>query len=153
MDKAEDGAAVLLAKKTVIVRETAAIFSNLADKGLALLVVVMEMHFRVADAETHHLRDAIKQIPPVFLLRVEEAVLRTLARGVSGRVVGNARPLVTPLRDAAERDFKRSTHPHWLVVIGHGNPSTLRLRGPHALPKAILQVRHKPDFCVSRELH
>jgi hypothetical protein len=113
----------------------------------------MEMHFHVADTEAHHLRDAIEQISLVLLLRVEEAVLRTLARGVSGRVVGNARPLVTPLRDAAERDFKRSTHPHWLVMIGHDNPGTLRLRGPHALPKAILQVRHKPDFRVSWKLH
>ena len=138
MDEAEDGAAVLLAKKAVVVGEASAEFGDFADEGVALLVVVMEMHFHVADAETHHFRDAVEQIAPVLLLRVEEAVLWALARGVSGSVVGNARPFVAPARHAAERGFNRSAHAQRFVVIGDGNPGTLRLRGPRAFPQAVL---------------
>jgi hypothetical protein len=153
VNEAEDGAAVLLAKKTVIAGEPPAVFGDFLDKGLALLVVVMEMHFNIADAKMHHLRYAVKQIAPILLLRVEEGVLRTLACGVSGRVLGDAWPLVTPTRDAAERSINRGTHAQRFIVIGDGNPGTLRLREPCTFPKAILQVRYKPEFCVSRELH
>jgi hypothetical protein len=52
---------VLLAKKPVVVRQAAAIFGHFPDEGVALLVIVMEMHFHVADAQTHHLRYAVEQ--------------------------------------------------------------------------------------------
>jgi hypothetical protein len=54
--------------------------------------IVMDVHFDIAYSETHHLRNAFEQIVPVLFLGVEEAVLRTLARGIPGRIVGNARP-------------------------------------------------------------
>ena len=52
--------------------------------GIAELV-----HLGVADVEVH-------------LLGVEEAVLRARASRITGRIVGNSRPLVAPLGDAAE---------------------------------------------------
>ena len=41
MDEAEYGSAVLLPKQTVIARQTAAVFRDFPDEGIALLVVVM----------------------------------------------------------------------------------------------------------------
>src|SRR5271170_7369327 len=79
VDKTEDGSPILLAKKAVVVREAAAKFSHFLNEGVALLVVVVQMHFHVANAETHHLRYAFEQIAPVFFLRIEEAVLCALA--------------------------------------------------------------------------
>ena len=41
MNETKDGAAVLLAKKAVIVGETMAVFCHFADEGVRLLAVVM----------------------------------------------------------------------------------------------------------------
>ena len=153
MNEAEDGPALLLAKKPVVVRQAAAIFGHFPDEGVALLVIVMEMHFHVADAQTHHLRYAVEQCAPVLLLRVEKAVLWALSGRVSGSVVGNARPTIAPPRHAAQRGFNRSAHAQRLVVIGDGNPRARRPIRRLAFPKAILQIRHKPDFRVSWKLH
>jgi hypothetical protein len=79
VDKTEDGFSILLAKKAVVVRQAAAKFSHFLNEGVALLVVVVQMHFHVANAKTHHLRYAVEQIAPVFFLGIEEAVLCALA--------------------------------------------------------------------------
>ena len=153
MDEAEDGSAVLLAKQSVVAGQALAILSDFQDEGGALFDVVMQMHFHVADSQSHHLRDAVENIPPVLFLRVEKAVLGALARGVTGSVVRNARPPVAPPRQAAEGGFNGGAHAQRFVVIGDGDPGALRLRGPHAFSQAVLQVRKKPDFCMSREVH
>jgi hypothetical protein len=137
----------------VVIGETAAVFRDFLNEGVALLVVVMEVHFDVADTEANNLRYTVENIPPILLLRVEKAVLRTLACGISGGIVGNAWPSVAPPRNPAEGGFERNTHAPWFVVIGDGNPRALRLFRLSALPQAVLQIRQEPDFCVSRELH
>jgi hypothetical protein len=113
----------------------------------------MQMHFYVADAEPHHLRNTINDISPVLLLRVEEAVLGALPRRISRSVVGNSRPVVTPMRNATESNFNRRTHSEWLIVVCDCYPGTFRLLMPNCLPKTIFQVRREPKFCVSREFH
>ena len=60
MNEAEDSSAVLLAKKPVIVRQAAAIFGHFSDEGVALLIIVMEMHFYVADAQAHNFCYAVE---------------------------------------------------------------------------------------------
>src|ERR1035437_873955 len=99
MDEAKDGAAALLAKETVVVRD----FLN---EGVAPLIGVVEMHFDVADSQPHHLRDAFQEIPPVFILRVEKAMLRKLPCGIQGSVICDAGPLVAPLCETAKRGIK-----------------------------------------------
>jgi hypothetical protein len=150
---AKDGAAVLLAKKPMVAGQTAAVFADLFDEEFALLVVVMEMHFHVGDSQPHHLRNAVEQIAPVLLLRIEEGVLRALARGVPRSVTGNARPHLAPLGHAPQRGLNRCAHAQRFVVIRDGNPGALRLRAPRDLPQAALQIRPKPDIRVARELH
>jgi hypothetical protein len=113
----------------------------------------MQMHFHIPDAEPHYLRDAVEQIAPVLFLRVEKAVLGALICGIPWSGVGNARPLLTPLRDAAKRGFNGCAHAQRFVVIGNGNPGTLRLCEPRAFSKAVYQIRQKPNLCVSRKLH
>ena len=137
----------------MVLPQAAAIFGYFPDEGIALLVIVMEVHFHVADAQAHYFCYAVEQCATVLLLRIEEAVLRALPCRVSGSVVGNARPAIAPLCHAAQCGFYRSAHAERLVVIGDGNPRTRRLLRRHTLPKAVLQIRHKPDFRVSRELH
>ena len=137
----------------MVVGQARAEFRYFPDEGVALFVVVMEMHFDVGDAETHHLGNAVEQIAPVLLLRVEEAVLRALAGGVQWSVIGDARPFVAPMRNAAERCFNRRAHAQRFVVIGDCNPGTLWLRGPDAFPKAVFQIWQKPYFRVTREIH
>src|ERR1035441_9942314 len=110
MDKTEDGSSILLAKQAMVVRETTAVFSHFANEGVALLMIVMKMHFNVADPETYNLCQAIEQVAPVLFLRIEKAVLRALVRGVAGCVIGNPRPPVAPASDSAKRCFKGSAH-------------------------------------------
>jgi hypothetical protein len=153
MDEAEDGVAVLLVEQAVIVLQAAAEFGNFPDKGVALFVVVMQMHFDVADAKPRYLRNAIEQVAPVLFLRIEEAVLGLLAGGVSGRVIGNSRPLIAPPRDAAKRSGAGCTHPQRLVVIGEGNPGALRFCGSQSFAPAVPQIRCKPDFRVTGKIH
>src|ERR1035441_6777256 len=93
------------------------------------------MHFNVADAEAHHLCYAVEQVAPILLLWVEETVLRSLAGSVPRSVVGDSWPLVPPPRHAAERGFNGTTHIQRFVVIGDGNPGTLRLLGMRALDR------------------
>jgi hypothetical protein len=106
MDEAKDGAAALLAKETVVVRESAAVFRDFLNEGVAPLIGVVEMHFDVADSQPHHLRDAFQEITPVFILRVEKAMLRKLPRGIQGSVICDAGPLVAPLCETAKRGIK-----------------------------------------------
>jgi hypothetical protein len=94
--------------------------------------IVMNVHFDIADSKTNHLRKAFEQIVPVTFLRVEEAVLGTLAGGVSWSVIGDARPLVTPTPYTVQRSLNRFNLAQRLVMICDGNPGTLGLCGPHA---------------------
>ena len=135
------------------VRESAAVISDFPDKGFALLVVVVEMHFHIANAQTHHFGDAVEQVAPVLLLWVKEAVLRALSSRVPWSVIGNARPFVAPLRHPAERGFNGCAHAQRFVMIGDRNPGALWLCGSQAFPQPVLQIRPEPDFRVSRELH
>jgi uncharacterized membrane protein len=84
----------------MIAGEALAELRDLLDKGYALLVVVMEVDLNVSDAKANHLRYPVEQVASILLLRVEEAVLRPLTCRILRSVVGNARPLVTPLRYA-----------------------------------------------------
>jgi cytochrome bd-type quinol oxidase subunit 1 len=49
----EDGSSILLAKQAMVVRETTAVFGHFTNEGVALLMIVMQMHFRVTDAKAH----------------------------------------------------------------------------------------------------
>jgi hypothetical protein len=95
---------------------------------------MVKMHFHVSNAKTDNLRYAVKEIAPVFFLRIEETVLWALARGVSWSILGNSWPSVTPPRDATQRGFNGGTHAHGFVVIGDGNPGTPWLPAPDAFP-------------------
>src|ERR1039458_3558009 len=89
----------------------------------------------------------------VLLLRVEEAVLGALARSISGCVLGNSGPPVTPLPDTIKRNSNRCHLAQRFVVISDSNPCTLWLRGTRKISHAALHVGKKPDFRVSREVH
>jgi hypothetical protein len=148
MDKAENGPAIVLAQQTVVINQPGAKLGDLFGKGIApasvaleMRFIVVDMHFDIAYAKTHHLRNAFEQVVPVVFLGVEEAVLRTPARGVPGSIVGNARPLVAPPGHAIERRGDRSGKSQRLVMIGDGNPGALRFCVPNGLPQTIFQVR------------
>ena len=111
------------------------------------------MHFDIAEAETHHLCNAVEQIAPVLLLRIEKTVLRALAGSVGGSVAGDSRQLVSPPRHSAKRDFDRCALTQRFEMIGDGDPGALWLREPQILPQAVPQIRRKPNLRVSRELH
>jgi hypothetical protein len=98
MDEPENCAAILPAKQAVVIRETTAKFSDLFAEGIAAFAIesevrfiVMDVHFDIADAETHQFRDAFDYFRLVAFLRVEKAVLGTLASSVSGGVLSDAR--------------------------------------------------------------
>jgi hypothetical protein len=74
------------------------VFGDLSNKGFALLIVVVEVHLDVGDAETHHLGYTIEQVSPILLLRIKETVLGALSRGVPWSVIGNARPRLATSR-------------------------------------------------------
>jgi hypothetical protein len=105
VNEAEDRAAVLLAKKAVVVRKAAAVLGNFSNEGVALFIVVMKVHLDITYAEMYYLPYAVEDVSPILFLRVEKAVLRTLAIAISGSIVGNPRPSVTPFRDAGQRGF------------------------------------------------
>jgi hypothetical protein len=150
VDEAENGAAVAPAEEAMIILKTVTVLRDFSDEGVSLLVVVMQMHLNVGHTQTHHFGNAIKEITPVFLLRVEKAVLRAHPFAISGSIVGNSRPPLAPPSDARERSYHRSSHAQWFIVVRHSNPSALWLCSQFVLPKAVLQVRHKPDFRMSR---
>jgi hypothetical protein len=60
MDEAEDSAAFLLPKQTVVARQAPAVFRDFPDEGIALLIVVMQMHFHIAYPEADHFRYAVE---------------------------------------------------------------------------------------------
>jgi hypothetical protein len=153
MNKAKDGSSILASKQPVVVRETTAELGDLGYEGVGALVMVMQMHIHVGNPEANDFRYAVEQIATVLFLRVEEGVLRPLARSVAGCVIRNPWPFIAPTSDTAKRGLKGSAHAQRLIVIGDRNPCTLRLGAPRAFPQAVLQIRHKPEFCVSRKVH
>jgi hypothetical protein len=140
MNEAKDCVAIHLAKQAVIIAQTAAVFGDLPDERLALFVIVVQMHFHVANAQTDYLGYTVKQLAPVFFLRVKKTVLRALASGIPGSALRNARPLVSPLRDAAKRNLNRYTHANRFIVIGDSYPKPLPPRGPQTLPQLVFQI-------------
>jgi hypothetical protein len=139
MYESENCTPFMLAKQTVIICKPGTKLSNLPAKRVApayivmdVRFIVMNVHFDIADSKTNHLRKAFEQIVPVTFLRVEEAVLGTLAGGVSWSVIGDARPLVTPTPYTVQRSLNRFNLAQRLVMICDGNPGTLGLCGPHA---------------------
>ncbi len=148
MDESKNSVAVLLTKKAVIVCETSTVFSYFSDEGVGLLVAVMEMHFNVANPESHHFRDTLDEVTLVLFLWIEKTVLGDLICSVSGSVCGNLWPRIAPTCYAAERDVNGSAAAQWFVVIHDANPRTphfLMLRGT---PDPILQVRNQPGLRV-----
>ena len=153
MNESEDGAAVLLAEQAVIAGEPAAKLGDLVDEGIALLVVVMQMHLDITKAEANHFGEAFKKLAAVIFLGIEEAVLRALAGGVLRAGGGNARPAVTPTGQTGAGDLLGCAGAQRLEMIGDGNPCAPGFAAVHLLPKAVLQVRQQPDFRVSCKLH
>ena len=111
------------------------------------------MHLDIANAIPNHLGDAIQQIAPVILLRIEKGVLRTLSGGISGGAIGDLWPLVAPLTNTAERSCNRRSSPQWFVVVGECDPGPFRFSGSNAFPHPIPQIRQKPYFRMSRKGH
>jgi hypothetical protein len=147
MNESEDGAAIMLAKQAVVIDEPRAKLGDFSGKRIAAVGVALEMrfivvdvHFDIAYSKAHHLRNAFNQIVPIVFLRVEEAVLRALVRGIPRGVIGNARPLVAPARNAIQRRPDGLRQTQRLVMICDGNPDALRLCGPNAFPQRIFQV-------------
>ena len=153
MNEAEDRPAILLAKQAVVIGETAAILGHFADEGVRLLILVMQVHLDVADAEPHDFGDGVQKIATVLLLRVEEAVLRALAVGIAGSIVGDARPPIAPASDSGERSFDGGAHAEGFVMVGDGNPEALRLWDVNSLSQPVFQVWQEPDSRLSREVH
>lgn len=116
-------------------------------------MIVVEVHFYIAHAETHHLSYAINNVAPVLFLGIEKAVLRTLSGGVWGCVAGNARPFIAPQGYAAERSFNGGMAAERLVMIGDGDPCALWAGGTNAFTQPVLEVRREPEFCVSWKLN
>jgi hypothetical protein len=129
MNEAENGASVHLTKKPVILSQSFAELVHFANERVALLIVMMEMDFNIPNAQAGNVRYPLKKIVPVFLLGIEEAVLRGLAIGVSWGIQGNAGPTVAPTRDSAEGLLNRGSHSERFVVVRDGYPDAVNLCG------------------------
>jgi len=111
------------------------------------------MHLDIGNSQAHDFCNAIKNLTLIFILRVEESVLRALSSGVPGSIIGDFRPHSPPLGHALEGVLNGSALPNRFVMVGDGNPGPFGFYGPEIPPYAILQIRPKPYFCMSREDH
>lgn len=96
MNEAEDDAAVLFAQETVVAMKPATILGDFLDERFALFILVVKMNLDVSDAQANYFSDDVEQFAPILFLRIEEAVLGALARGIARSVVRDTRPLFAP---------------------------------------------------------
>ena len=125
MNEAEYRAAVHFAQQSVIVGQAIAILRYFLNEGLALFVVVMEMHLDIGNAETHDLRNSVEKVAPVLLLRIEEGVLGLIPCAVSWSILGNPWPFFPPERNARLRSLEGRAHAPGLIVVGDCDPCSL----------------------------
>lgn len=67
------------------------------DEVLLTFTVVVKVDLDIADPHAGHFCQRLQQFGPVFLLGIEEGVLRRVARAVP-MPGGNLRPCLTPFR-------------------------------------------------------
>jgi hypothetical protein len=75
--------------------------SDFPDKAFCGFTMMMDVNFNIANSLLRHLRQRIKQLRPVFLLWIEEAIARHLACGITRGVAGDPWPRLLPTSDTA----------------------------------------------------
>src|ERR1700690_103580 len=125
MNEAKNCASIDLTKQSVIICKARAELRYFLNERLAFFIVVMDMDFNIGNAESHNLRDPVKNVALILLLWIEEAVLGAMAGAVSWSVLGNSRPLFQPLSHTGICGLEGSAHAPWFVVVSDCDPHSL----------------------------
>jgi hypothetical protein len=86
----------MIVQKTVIVPKATAEVAHLVDEVFRRLVTMMDVNLNISDSLACHLRQRIKQLSPIFLLGIEETVLRSVSCNIPGSRAGDAGPCLLP---------------------------------------------------------
>jgi hypothetical protein len=147
MDEAKHRPPIDPVKKIVARGERLDETSHPIDKVLLAFTIVVQVNFDIANAVMRHLGKWIEQVRPVLFFRIEEAVDWSTPRRV-GNTVGDLRPSLPPQLNAVDCYLLIGVLPKRLVMVGDGNPDTLRL-SPCPTPDAAIQVSGKPNLSVT----
>jgi hypothetical protein len=102
------------------------------------------MDFDIADSLSGHLCERFQQFAPVLLLRVEEAVSRTVARGISRCSICDTGPDLLPTSHTAKSHLHGNLLTKWLVMIRDGNPKPPGFGPAYKASCSITEVPGKP---------
>jgi hypothetical protein len=96
--------------------------SNFPYKAFCGFTVMMNVNFNIANSLLRHLRQRIEQLRPVFFLRIEEAVARHPACGITRGVACDPWPLLLPASDTAECCLHRRLLAQRFIMVGDSHP-------------------------------
>jgi len=152
MDEAEDNLAVVFSEQPVVLVQGLLIGAYLVDKGGFGVMVVVEVDLHVAETEKFNFGQQIEQLGPVFLLRVEECVLRRLPNRV-GVALSDLGPALAPKPHAVQGHAVLAITPVRLVMISDRHPNPSGRSGVKHASEPAGHVAGQPDLRVFWQFH